>query len=93
MIQIILMNKNKIIIIIALLIILTTIFLMSKAESGKIVSSQVSSRNEVVLTPASIPTPTPIIIDKNSNLEEETEKLTPEDFSEDFKNLKQEASN
>lgn len=33
-------------------------------------------------------TPTPIIFDKGSNLEEEIENLTPEDFGNDFKNLR-----
>lgn len=92
MIQIILMNK-KIVIIIALVIILTGIFLMVKTGNKKIISSQVSSMNEKVITPTSTPTPTPIFIDKNSDLEEEVGKLIPEDFSQDFKTLKQEASN
>lgn len=41
-------------------------------------------------TPTSIPTPTPIqkpIIDQNTNLEGELQKLTPADYSEDFKTL------
>lgn len=45
-------------------------------------------------TPTAEPTPTlkPTLspLDKNSNLEEEINKLIPEDFSESFNNLKQE---
>lgn len=38
------------------------------------------------------PTPKPTLepIDQNSNLEQEIDKLTPEDFSEDFNQLKDE---
>lgn len=46
-------------------------------------------------TPTILPTPTPVpvIFNENSSLKEEAEKLDPEDFSEDFKSLKKEASN
>lgn len=37
---------------------------------------------------ASIPTPSPVVIDKNSNLLEEIDKISPEDFSSDFLQLK-----
>lgn len=38
--------------------------------------------------PSPIAKPTPPSLDKNSNLEAETEKLDPKDYSEDFKNLR-----
>lgn len=41
------------------------------------------------------PTPKPTLppIDQNSNLEEELDKLTPPDFSENFENLKKSTNN
>lgn len=41
------------------------------------------------------PTPKPTLepIDQNSNLEEELDKLTPPDFSEDFESLKKSTNN
>ena len=38
------------------------------------------------------PTPTPITLDKTSNLENELEKLAPDSFTEDFKLLKKETN-
>lgn len=41
-----------------------------------------------LFVPSPTPTPTPVVFDRNSNLEEEADKLTPEDFSSDFELLK-----
>ncbi len=46
-----------------------------------------------VPTPTLTPTPTPIILNKSSDLLEEINKLTPEDFSVDFKLLRENSSN
>lgn len=54
------------------------------------VSPQGTSQNLPTVTLTPTPTPTPVIFNESSNLETETEKLTPEDFSNDFKQLKEE---
>lgn len=57
-------------------------------------------QSENLPTPTAIPTPTPIQsgptptlikIDQNSDLETESKKLVPDDFSNDFNLLKEEA--
>lgn len=66
--------------------------LVGKNSSGKVKMPTLGSNNLTTPTqPPSTPTPIPIIIDSSSNLREEVDKLTPEDFSPDFKVLKEEA--
>lgn len=43
--------------------------------------------------PTGGPTPSPIVLDRTSDLELETDNLTPEDFSNDFKILREETAN
>lgn len=50
----------------------------------------VRGKTEIAATPVPTPTPTPLVIDQSSNLAEEVDKLTPQDFSEDFQMLRQE---
>ena len=57
------------------------------------ISSPISSKIfEEAPKAESTPSPKPTLppLDKDSNLEEEIDKLTPEDFSESFNTLKQE---
>lgn len=80
---------NKKILILVILSVLLGVFLLFKSNlSSSKISPNLQSGNVLIPTPT--PTPTPPVFDKNSNLEEEIEKLTPEDFSDDFKTLKQE---
>lgn len=73
--------------------ILGGLWIILRGQAAMMVSPQ-SGNNPVALyvqsavTPS--PTPTLVLINESSNLEEEAEKLTPEDFSGDFKNLKEE---
>lgn len=84
---------NKKILILVILAVLLGVFLLFKSNlSSSKISPNLQSGNVLIPTPTPTPTPTPPVFDKNSNLEEEIEKLTPEDFSEDFKLLKEEAS-
>lgn len=84
------MKITKILIIVVLLG-AGAFILMNRGSGGKIVSPQVTSSKEVVATPSPTPTPIPVIINQSSNLEAETESLTPNDFSNDYKTLKEEA--
>jgi len=76
-----------------IVVIIGIIWVFGKRQNTNLISSGASFLTERP-TPTTFltPTPTPIIFDQNSNLWQETEKLTPEDFSDDFNLLKQEAS-
>lgn len=65
-----------------------------KLTDNKIPHKQqiVTNKNKALdITPTPKPTLPPLNV--NSNLEEELEKLTPKDFSEDFKKLREEVKN
>lgn len=82
------MKFFKVIIIIIFLGVVTAFVLMGRTDDKRVVSPQLVSQDQAAIT--STPTPIPINISQSSNLETETEKLTPEDFSGDFKMLKEE---
>jgi len=84
------MKLYKMLAIIFFLGFVVVLILLSRGGSGKMVSSQGTSQNLPVVTLTPTPTPSPVIFNENSNLETETEKLTPEDFSVDYKSLKEE---
>lgn len=84
------MKFNKLLIIIVLAGALVGLFLVSRADKGQMVSPQVASQNATAVTPTPAPSLVPVTFDKNSNLEGETEKLIPDDFSGDFNLLKEE---
>lgn len=79
------------ILIIVVLIGAGAFILMNRGSDSKIVSPQTASSKEVVATPSPTPTPIPVIFNQSSDLEAETESLTPNDFSNDYKTLKEEA--
>lgn len=72
-----------------LLIVLLGVGVISRKISAPILTSPDISSSAVV-TPTTAPTPT-IAINKNSNLLEETTKLSPESFTSDYDNLFHEA--
>ena len=60
----------------------------NKSISSPLANKIFQQKPKGEVTPSPKPTLPPL--DKNSNLEEEINKLTPENFSESFNNLKQE---
>ena len=83
------MKFPKVLIIIIFLGVIATFVIMSRTGSNKMVSPQIVSQNQAAATPT--PTPVLININQSSNLETETKNLTPDDFSGDFKVLREEA--
>ncbi len=83
------MSRKVLIAIILITVIL--LFFIAKRSDNKTVSPQASASNIQVPTATPTPTPLPPVFDQSSNLRAETEKLIPEDFSGDFKSLKEEA--
>ncbi|OGE20613.1 hypothetical protein A3A14_03325 [Candidatus Daviesbacteria bacterium RIFCSPLOWO2_01_FULL_43_38] len=83
------MKFPKVLIIIIFLGVMATFVIMSRTGSNKMVSPQIVSQNQAAATPT--PTPVLININQSSNLETETKNLTPDDFSGDFKVLREEA--
>lgn len=81
------------VIVTTVLIVVGVFVLINRSANSKMVSPQNNFSSQVVTTPTPSPTPTPVpvIINQSSNLETEMENLTPEDFSGDFKILKEEA--
>ncbi len=75
----------------AILIAIVFLFFITKRGDNKAVSPQAAASN--IHVPAATLTPTPMlpVFDQGSNLKAETEKLIPEDFSGEFKTLKEEA--
>lgn len=78
--------------VIVMAVILGLVYLNTN-QVKSIISPQLKSENVDILAPPLSPTPkpVPVVFDGNTNLKLELEKLTPQDFSEDFKNLKEEA--
>lgn len=72
----------------------SVVFIAYQYTQGQKITPEISIINKISRAPTVVPspTPTPVLIDQSSDLKTETEKLTPEDFSNDFKNLKEEAS-
>ncbi|KKS71155.1 hypothetical protein A3E45_01370 [Candidatus Daviesbacteria bacterium RIFCSPHIGHO2_12_FULL_43_11] len=85
------MKFPKVLIIIIFLGVMATFVIMSRTGSNKMVSPQIVSQNQAAATPTPTPTPVLININQSSNLETETKNLTPDDFSGDFKVLREEA--
>lgn len=85
------MKRYKIVLIL-LLTVLVVLFITTKniPQSKLNLAPEAVSQN--VLFPTPLPSPTPFFIDREAVLENEVEKLTPEDFGQDFQNLKEEAS-
>ena len=79
--------KTLILIIILLILVGVTLIFVSNFTHSNNLTTQQFTNQTVPLTPTPLPTLTPI--NENSNLKEEIKKLTPEDFSKDFDNLKQ----
>lgn len=81
--------KSYLITLVLVIILASLVFLLTQANSRKIslVKPNISTSQS---TPP--PTPTPIPITKDSNLSAEINKLTPADFSQDFKLLKDEVN-
>lgn len=77
------------------LIIVTLISVLIGFGIFKLINNKMVHPDQIVTKQESsnlAPTPKPTLppIDQNSNLEQEIDKLTPEDFSEDFNQLKDE---
>lgn len=66
-------------------------FFLRKDQSQTLVSPAWQQTTVISsVSPTATPTPVPkVVIDHQSNLEEETERLTPEAFSEDFELLQE----
>lgn len=65
---------------------ITFFLLFRQTHPDETLQNPLSPLNTPQVTP--IPTPPPVVIDKNSNLLEEVDKMSPEDFSSDFLQLK-----
>ncbi len=82
------MTKQIIIVIIAGILIGVGIIIFTQRSSIKKITPQfISSNQEAISTPTPKPTLPPL--DENSNLEEETNNLTPKDFSQDFMKIRE----
>ncbi len=80
------MTKQIIIVVILSVVIGIGVYLYTKESSiTNPISKFTTSQTD---TPTPSFTPTPLPLNSTSNLEEELEKLTPRDFSEDFQNLR-----
>ena len=82
--------------IIALVIIISILigFGIFKLMDNKMPNTQqIDTNYSTNIYPSQTPKPALPPIDASSNLEEEINKLTPQDFSEDYKNLRDEVSN
>jgi hypothetical protein len=91
------MIKNLILVVIGGVIIGLGIFFGEKALKGNsdiaVVRHQKNvAESEYSSTPVPTSKPTPEPLNESSNLGEEINKLTPPDFSEDFKELKDQVS-
>lgn len=62
---------------------------ISNAKQFIFLKSLIQSKN---ISPTPTPKPTPAPIKKDANLEEEVNKLTPKDYSEDFNTLRKEVN-
>lgn len=86
------MKTVVIIVLVSILIGFGIFFLYHKPESWEIKSPQnLTTKTSKKPIPTTTPTPTqtPTPLNSESNLKEETENLTPRDFSTDFNSLKE----
>lgn len=82
--------KKLIIILIIIFLLIGGIFFLKGGDRNKtLLTPGLELKKKLSATPTTTPLPK-IIIDQNSNLEEELKKLTPDDFSSDLDDLKQE---
>ena len=84
--------KSLIIVSIIAILIGFTLFKLTKDKMVHV--DQIVTKKNISHNIPQTPTPSPTLppIDQSSNLDEEINKLTPQDFSEDFKKLKEEVS-
>lgn len=88
------MNKKIILIICGVIILGTLIVVLGRGINKNLISADLQIKTDSIDQPIPTPlppTPTPVIFNKDSNLENELDNLIPVDFSQDFKNLKLEA--
>lgn len=75
-----------------LLVVIYYVSIQQQSKNGISKINLIQSANSVTPTVTVTPTMVPVVLDKNSNLEEEVDKLIPEDFSQDFNKLKEEVN-
>lgn len=86
--------KHKILIIFFSFILLIGILIYYVSIHGRqTVRVNLVKSGSVLPTTLLSPTPSPIVVDPNSNLKVEVKKLDPADFSPDFEQLKKEINN
>lgn len=86
--------KNKIIRSLLIVILMITVLVIYASIHPNQIQkiNFIQGKNIISPTPSPTPIPTPIILNEKSDLKRELEKLTPSDFSGDFKFLKEETS-
>lgn len=88
------MRKKIFIIFIFLITVIVLLVWNKKVVPDKLVSSQlISTQEKPTPTVTLVPSPTPLAINEDTNLKEAVDKLSPVNFTEDFKKLQQEANN
>ncbi|MBI2021598.1 hypothetical protein HYS93_01795 [Candidatus Daviesbacteria bacterium] len=70
-------------------------FLIFKLTGNKFSQVEQIVTKKIIRNQISIPSPSPTLkpLEQNSNLDEEINKLSPADFSEDFADLRKQVSN
>lgn len=84
------MTKQIIFVVIAAILVGSIIFWFTRKtpQEQTTLLNQPFPKLEVLTSPYPTPMPTPPAINESSNLEEELNKQTPRDFSEDFNSLR-----
>lgn len=82
------MNKKIISLVILFSILAGVVIFKLTFQKPPLVKNSFSSLNQSTTTASPLPKAKPI--DQNSNLKEEIKKLTPENYSKDFKKLREE---
>lgn len=89
------MIKNSIIVIGGSIIIGMVIFLVTTdLSTGQVKPAPIVQKlSQITQTPSPTPRPTPSPLDSNANLSDEIDKLSPADFSSEFKILREAVAN